>query len=401
MHESKVTIVIPTYNRSKLLKASLSSVFAQDYSDFCIVVIDNASSDDTGKVVQSFVDPRITYIRNKTNIGKFRNWNRAIELNSSKYLYILQDDDVILPEFIRESVLLLDEHPQAAFSFTLAEFIDINGFSIEHQDANAVPSSNIIDGLDYLHRIVAGYDWVLHPTTVVMRSEAIDVIGPFDVPHSRDSFDFNLYLRLAARFDIAFVPKHLAQVRLHAGQDTQTIFSPTGGTGPLSTVAERSDAIVYLLQSARSEDPTYRRWLAERLRYLSMSRSDFTSHFIPHLNLSWTERLQIAKQEITALIPVGKSFILVDDNKWGSEVLPGRCALPFLERDGKYWGPPPDDETAIRELERMGRSGACFIIFGWPAFWWLDYYSDFFEYLKLNLRCVLQNSRLVVFGFGS
>ena len=166
-------------------------------------------------------------------------------------------------------------------------------------------------------------------------------------------------------------------------------------------MAELTDAIAYLLQSPRAEDASYRQWLAERLLHINMRRSDFTSQLLPELNLSWSERLQIAIQEIAAVIPVGKRFILSDENQWGSEILPELHSLPFLEHDGQYWGAPPDDQTAIRELERMRQAGASFMVIGWPAFWWIDYYSRLRNYLSLNFRCVLHNSRLVVFDLRS
>ncbi len=90
--ESKVTIAIPTYNRSELLKASLESALAQDYRDYQVLVLDNASNDDTEALVRSFADPRITYVRHETNVGMFRNWQLAVELNSSPYLSVLSDD---------------------------------------------------------------------------------------------------------------------------------------------------------------------------------------------------------------------------------------------------------------------------------------------------------------------
>jgi hypothetical protein len=66
-----------------------------------------------------------------------------------------------------------------------------------------------------------------------------------------------------------------------------------------------------------------------------------------------------------------------------------------------YWGNPPDDETAIQEVERLRQSGFSFIVFGWPAFWWCDYYFRFYSYLREKYRCVLENDRLVVFGLRS
>jgi len=111
----------------------------------------------------------------------------------------------------------------------------------------------------------------------------------------------------------------------------------------------------------------------------------------------WTDSLEKAKHDLAGLIPNGISFILVDECQWGSEIPTGRRAIPFLERDGQYWGRPPDDETAIRELERLRGSGASFIVFAWPAFWWLDYYAGFSRYLHSKFRCVLRNDRLIVF----
>jgi hypothetical protein len=112
---------------------------------------------------------------------------------------------------------------------------------------------------------------------------------------------------------------------------------------------------------------------------------------------SWYHQLYLATGEIAELIPPGVSFILVDEDSLHIDVGAGRRAIPFLERDGHYWGPPPDDEVAIRELERLRQSGAGFMIFGWPAFWWLEYYEGLHRYLRARYRCVFENERIVVF----
>lgn len=115
-----------------------------------------------------------------------------------------------------------------------------------------------------------------------------------------------------------------------------------------------------------------------------------------------TYRLRLASQELSALIPEGETFILVDQDQWWMGlVVDDRHRIPFLEREGQYWGPPPDDDTAIREFERLRQSGASFIVFIWPAFWWLEYYSGLHRYLCSRFRCVLNNARLVVFDLRS
>ena len=93
--------------------------------------------------------------------------------------------------------------------------------------------------------------------------------------------------------------------------------------------------------------------------------------------------MQIALQEVAAVIPPGATLILVDEERWGGgQALRGRRTLPFLERDGRYWGLPPDSETAIRELERLRSLGAQYLVFMRPSFWWLDYYVDFRDHVR-------------------
>jgi hypothetical protein len=113
---------------------------------------------------------------------------------------------------------------------------------------------------------------------------------------------------------------------------------------------------------------------------------------------SWTGLLCRAAHDIEALVPLGQAFILVDENRWKTDPsLAGRPRIPFMERDGDYWGRPPDDSTAISEIERLRKAGASFMVFAWPAFWWLDYYSQMQQHLRQNFRCVQESDRLVVF----
>ena len=106
---------------------------------------------------------------------------------------------------------------------------------------------------------------------------------------------------------------------------------------------------------------------------------------------------RVADQEDAVLIPLGHAIILVDEETFGGRVGAGQRRIPFLERGGQYWGAPPDDHTAIREFERLRHAGADFMIFAWPAFWWLEYYSEFSGYLRARFPCSLENERLVVF----
>jgi hypothetical protein len=107
-------------------------------------------------------------------------------------------------------------------------------------------------------------------------------------------------------------------------------------------------------------------------------------------------RLRQTKEQLIKLIPLDAPFILVDEEQLRGD-LPHHHAIPFLENDGQYWGPPADDETAIRECERLRQRGARYFAFTWPAFWWLEHFKGFDEFLRAKFRCVESNECVVVF----
>ena len=111
----------------------------------------------------------------------------------------------------------------------------------------------------------------------------------------------------------------------------------------------------------------------------------------------WVYQLSLTAQDIANRISVGATMILVDQAQFDTTIAPGRQIIPFLEHDGQYAGIPEDDDIAISELERLRRAGARFIVFGWPAFWWLQHYRKFHDFLRAQFRLLLENERVVIF----
>ena len=107
-------------------------------------------------------------------------------------------------------------------------------------------------------------------------------------------------------------------------------------------------------------------------------------------------KLLETRRALIELLPQGEPTILVDEEQFRT-ALPHRQLMPFLERDGKYWGPPADDATAIAELERLRAAGATHITFVWPCFWWLKHYSGLHQHLREKFICEVDNDQLVVF----
>ena len=116
------------------------------------------------------------------------------------------------------------------------------------------------------------------------------------------------------------------------------------------------------------------------------------------------EASELADQALTHLgtiLPLGSCYILVDNNQFETKGRPQDRVLPFLERNGQYWGNPTDDAQAIHELERMRLGGASFIVFAWNTFWWLDHYAEFAAYINSTASCILSDERLTIFEFLS
>jgi hypothetical protein len=130
-------------------------------------------------------------------------------------------------------------------------------------------------------------------------------------------------------------------------------------------------------------------------------RKGSTTWFAAKGWMKYRREVDLATGEITSVIPRGRAFVLVDDEALGYDaVVAERRRIPFLERDGRYWGPPADAATAIEELERLRRSGAGFLVFAWPSFWWFKQYSGFREYIDEHFSCLLRTKRVRVFDIG-
>lgn len=90
------SIIIPTYNNAKSVKAAIQIFLDQTYTDFEIIVIDDCSPDNTKEVINSLKDKRVKYIRNNKNLGQEGNFKKSFSLGMGKYLFISGDDDYLL-----------------------------------------------------------------------------------------------------------------------------------------------------------------------------------------------------------------------------------------------------------------------------------------------------------------
>ncbi len=108
----------------------------------------------------------------------------------------------------------------------------------------------------------------------------------------------------------------------------------------------------------------------------------------------WEQRLRRASELVASIVPEGRNYIQIDPT---TGELGGRTGLPLVQRDGQDWGPPADDDQAIKELEHHRRAGSTHCIFLWTAFWWLECYPRFHAHLRRTARLVAEGDLLVAF----
>jgi glycosyltransferase involved in cell wall biosynthesis len=154
---SVVSVVLTTYNRSKLLSRAIDSVLAGNYANFELIVVDDASTDDTRQVVSQVRDSRVSYVRMPQNGGVLRARNRGFDMTSGDYVTMLDDDDELLPDALRAVV--------AEFEKPGRKDIDILWFDCQDADSGyksgSIPAGEGNIGFeDYVCGRIEGDFWM-------------------------------------------------------------------------------------------------------------------------------------------------------------------------------------------------------------------------------------------------
>ena len=123
---AQVAIGLPVYNGARYLTEAIESILAQTYSDFELIISDNASTDETEAICRHYAvqDQRIRYVRNAENIGGLANFNHTFRLSNHPLFKWTAADDAYHPEYLERSVRLLKAQPEAVFAFTKVQLID-------------------------------------------------------------------------------------------------------------------------------------------------------------------------------------------------------------------------------------------------------------------------------------
>lgn len=195
MNKVLFSIVIPSYNRAGIIGKSIQSVLDQSFTDFELIIVDDGSSDETQSVVDSFQDPRISY-QWQENSERGRARNLGIEQSSGEYVTFLDSDDLFYPDHLLNASF--ETRNKTNIFWSPNEEIDQNGNVVRQYKDSGNP---IVEDLINKGNIMSCHG-------VFVRKEVFEQLKFNEERALAGSEDMDLWLRLAARYDI----KKLSQV---------------------------------------------------------------------------------------------------------------------------------------------------------------------------------------------
>jgi len=208
--EPQVSVVLPLYNGERYLNDALSSVLGQEgFDDWEVVAVDDGSTDGSAEIVSSFADDRIRLFHQE-NRGIAATRNVAISRSTGRFIAFLDQDDLWHPEKLRAQIPLFAADPRVGLVYCQSGRV---GGDSEEISAGPTVLASWMSG-DVRRRMLLG-NLVPGTAGVVVRRECFDEVGLFDETLN-GSDDWEMWARIAARYDFRFVPRELSYTRLHS-----------------------------------------------------------------------------------------------------------------------------------------------------------------------------------------
>ncbi|MBW4459961.1 MAG: glycosyltransferase family 2 protein [Nodosilinea sp. WJT8-NPBG4] len=423
----KLSIGLPLYNGDIFLGQALDSILSQTFVDFELIISDNASTDQTEAICRNYLakDSRIHYIRNQENLGASGNFNQVFILSSGEYFKWIAHDDLHDPNFLEKCFQVLEQDPSIVLAYSKATTIDPNGKTIRKGWGCGAELSSILPHQRFRESLLPLKQPIPLPIFGVIRASVLrstHLMAGYPDCDCALLAELSLYGRFHEISEPLFSQREhelRAGPQLSSDPYQAVVFWDSKKSGHIglphwALLARHWAGVRRAPLGWKERLLCYKEllnWIKRNQQFLFKDLVVATEHapiigpnialaHQKYVEVDWTNNFACLVRDIKLLTQKGDSIIFVDEACFGTDFIQDRHILPFIERDGQYYGPPTDDDHAIEELKRMRQAGASFIAFGWPAFWWLDYYCDFRDYLYSKFSCICKNSRSVIFALN-
>lgn len=262
---ARIDVVVPCYNYAHLLRECVESVLSQVGVDVRVLILDDASPDDTHAVGTdlSYRDKRVIYRRHKVNLGHIATYNEGIDWAEGDLFLLLSADDYLLPGALGRSAQLMLDQPNVGFTFGNAIIAKPDGTTQRFDPAgtSSVKDFRVYSGAEFIR--LSGATNIVPTPTAVTRTELQKYVGGYrrELPHAGD---MEMWFRLASHANVGFINRDHAVYRRH-----ETNMSLKYCVDDiLPDLRQRKKAIELLFQHATSgirDDETLRRFLAKEL----------------------------------------------------------------------------------------------------------------------------------------
>jgi glycosyltransferase involved in cell wall biosynthesis len=246
-----ISVIIPVYNGEKTIKETINSVLNQTLSNLELLVINDGSQDSTLEIVLSIKDPRLK-VFSYPNAGLAATRNRGISLAAGDYISFIDADDLWTPDKLEAQFNALQKNPKAAVAYSWTDWIDESGQLLGRGVYNTQQG-------EVFAKLLLN-DFVANGSNTLIRRQALSEVGDFDESLSAAE-DWDMWLRLAARYEFVAVPTSQILYRVYASSMS---FDVWGMEVSSLKVIEKA-----LAQAPNSLEPLKRKSLGNRYKYLT------------------------------------------------------------------------------------------------------------------------------------
>jgi glycosyltransferase involved in cell wall biosynthesis len=208
-----ISIIIPIYNGEKTIRETILSVLNQTFTDIEVLVINDGSTDSTLETISNITDPRLKVV-SFPNAGLSASRNRGIKLASGEFISFIDADDLWTPDKLESQFNALNKTPETGVAYSWTNWIDESG-QIIYGGGNHLFSGDV-----YTHLFLG--DFIEGGSNVLIRRSALDEIGGFNET-IQYSEDWEMWLRLATKYEFVSVPKPQILYRISSGSMSSNV----------------------------------------------------------------------------------------------------------------------------------------------------------------------------------
>lgn len=210
-HVPKVTVLMPAYNAAQYIGEAIDSVLKQTFTDFELLIVNDGSTDDTNRLINSYNDPRILLINHPVNNGIAAALNTGLSKASGRYIARFDADDICLPERLQQQVLFLDAHPGYVLTGSDAEYISENGEHLFYFKCIGHTNEQL------LHRMYSHCPFI--HSAVMYKKDAVIEAGGYS-PYAHNFEDYFLWIQLKSYGKFSNLHRRLIKVRFNPSSST-------------------------------------------------------------------------------------------------------------------------------------------------------------------------------------